>query len=278
MFNYIIKIGDKMDLLRYITDKPTIKKLLVDLSQTTISIFSSEPAMLRINDESIMIVGDIHGDLDALNSILEQKEKLDCKNILFLGDYVDCGVQGAEVLLALFDLKVADPDHVFLLRGNHEDANMNMYYGFFDEIGHDTKFVMRMHSIFQTQPIAAILNNDIFCVHGGIAEDTDLNHIKKSNSYQYLWNDPSDIPGIRKSQRGPNIQEFGPDIVYNFLAKNGLKRIIRAHEFQEDGYRWWFDGKLLSLFSSLNYCGRRNSGAFGIYEDEKLTLYIFDGE
>jgi hypothetical protein len=76
MFNCIIKIGDKMNLSRYITDKSTVKKRLMDLSQTTISIFSSGSAMLRINDESIMIVGDIHGDLDALNSILEQKEKL----------------------------------------------------------------------------------------------------------------------------------------------------------------------------------------------------------
>jgi diadenosine tetraphosphatase ApaH/serine/threonine PP2A family protein phosphatase len=214
--------------------------------------------------------------LDALNSILEQKEKLDCKNILFLGDYVDRGVQGAEVLLALFGLKVADPDHVFLLRENHEDANMNMYYGFFDEIGHDTPFLKRMHSIFETMPVAAILNNDTFCVHGGITKDIDRNHITKSNSYQYLWNDPSDIPGIRKSQRGPNIHEFGPDIVYNFLAKNGLKRIIRAHEFQEDGYRWWFDGKLLSLFSSPDYCGRGNNGAFAIYEDRKLDLFTFN--
>jgi serine/threonine-protein phosphatase PP1 catalytic subunit len=272
-----MKISDKMDLSRYITDKPIIKKRLMDLSQTILQIFVSESAVLRIYDKPIMIVGDIHGDLAALNSILEQKEKLDCKNILFLGDYVDRGSQGAEVLLALFDLKVADPDHVFLLRGNHEDANMNMYYGFFDEIGHDTPFLMRMHSIFETMPVAAILNNDTFCVHGGITEDTDLNHIRKSNSYQYLWNDPSDIPGIRKSQRGPNIQEFGPDIVYNFLAANRLTRIIRAHEFQEDGYRWWFGGKLLSLFSAPNYCGRDNTGAFAIYEAGKLTLYIFDG-
>jgi len=175
-------------------------------------------------------------------------------------------------------LKVADPDHVFLLRGNHEDEHINRYYGFYDEIGHDTPFLMRMHSIFETMPVAAILNNDTFCVNGGITKDIDRNHITKSNSYQYLWNDPSDIPGIRKSQRGPNIQEFGPDVVNDFLAANGLTRMIRAHEFQEDGYRWWFDGKLLSLFSSLNYCGRRNNGAFGIYEDGKLTLYIFDGK
>jgi serine/threonine-protein phosphatase PP1 catalytic subunit len=224
-----------------------------------------------------MVIGDIHGNLQALNYLIDEWEESDCKNILFLGDYVDRGTEGAECLLRLFELKLNAPNHVFLLRGNHEDANMNMYYGFFDEIGHDTKFMMRMHSIYQTMPVAAILNHDIFCVHGGITEDTDLSHITKSNSYQYLWNDPSDNPGINKSTRGPNIQEFGPDVFDAFLVANGLKRIIRAHEFQEDGYWWWFDGKLLSLFSSPNYGGRGNTGAFVIYVDGKLTLYIFDG-
>ena len=258
-------------------DKMIIKNELLKLSEEIIHTFNSEPAVLNITG-STMIVGDIHGDLQALNDLIDEWEEKDCKYLLFLGDYVDRGTEGAECLLKLFELKLADPYHVFLLRGNHEDANMNMYYGFFEEIGHDTKFIMRMHSIFQTLPVATILNNDTFCVHGGITESTDLIHITKSNSYQYLWNDPSDVPGIRKSMRGPNIQEFGPDIVYNFLAKNGLKRIIRAHEFQKDGYRWWFDGKLLSLFSSPDYCGRGNTGAFAIYEDGKLTLYIFDGK
>jgi diadenosine tetraphosphatase ApaH/serine/threonine PP2A family protein phosphatase len=262
--------------MRYMTDKSVIKKRLLDISLTTISIFSSEPAVLRIDDDPIMIVGDIHGDLDALNSILEQKEKLDCKNILFLGDYVDRGVQGAEVLLALFDLKVADPDNVFLLRGNHEDANMNMYYGFFDEIGHDTKFLMRMHSIFQKMPTAAILSNDIFCVHGGISGENDVNTITKANSYQYLWNDPSNKLGINKSNRGEAIKEFGEDVLDTFLKANNFSTLIRAHQYQKEGYRWWFGGKLLSLFSALNYGGRNNKGSFGIYKDKKLDLLTFN--
>ena len=53
----------------------------------------------------IMIVGYIHGNLQAFNSIIEKRNELDCKNILFLGDSVDRGIQGIEVLLSLFQLK-----------------------------------------------------------------------------------------------------------------------------------------------------------------------------
>lgn len=268
---------DKTNLLKYLTDKEVLKNLLLDLKPKMLHLFGAEPAVLNLKG-STMVVGDIHGNLNSLKLMVDEWEESGYDNILFLGDYVDRGTQGVECLAVLFELKLADPYHVFLLRGNHEDANMNMYYGFYDEIGHDTPFLMRMHSLFETMPVAAILSNDIFCVHGGISGENDLNHITKSNSYQYLWNDPSDVPGIRKSTRGPNIHEFGPDLVYNFLATNGLECIIRAHEFQEDGYRWWYDGKLLSLFSSPDYCGRGNTGAFAIIENGKLTLYIFDGK
>ena len=75
--------------------------------------------------------------LQALDFLIRMREGINCKNILFLGDYVDRGLQGTEVLLSLFQLKIEDPEHVFLLRGNHESVEMNIYYGFFEEIGSD---------------------------------------------------------------------------------------------------------------------------------------------
>ena len=69
------------------------------------SIFESEPAVLRIDAEPIMLVGDIHGDMQALEFIIGMREEINCKNILFLGDYVDRGLQGTEVLLRLFQIK-----------------------------------------------------------------------------------------------------------------------------------------------------------------------------
>jgi serine/threonine-protein phosphatase PP1 catalytic subunit len=278
MFYYIIKSGAKMDFDYYFVEKSVNKQRLLDIAPTMLSIFDSEPAVLNIDEGPILVVGDIHGDLNALNIVLDQRDELNCKSILFLGDYVDRGEHSAEVLLILFELKAVDPNHIFLLRGNHEDAYVNIYHGFYDEIGRDTKFIISMHNIFQMMPIAAVLSNDTFCVHGGIVGTDSIDAITKVNPYHYLWNDPTYKLGITNSKRGKGLNNFGPDITEDFLATNGFTRIIRAHEYQELGYEWWFDGKLVSLFSSINYHGRKNKGAFGIYEDKSLALYIFDNE
>jgi diadenosine tetraphosphatase ApaH/serine/threonine PP2A family protein phosphatase len=254
-----------------------IKKRLRKVTKSVFQIFNSEPAVIKITG-STTIVGDIHGNLDALDMILEEWQKSSTINILFLGDYVDRGSQSAECLLTLFELKVVDPTHVFLLRGNHEDQQMNRRDGFYNEIKCDNTFLTHMHSIYETMPVAAILDDGIFCVHGGIPDANSIDTITKDNSYQYLWNDPSDVPGITDSERGFFISNYGPDIVDVFLAKNNLKRIIRAHEFQEKGYKFWFDRKLLSLFSSFNYCGKGNKGAYAEYKDKKLDLYVINIE
>lgn len=53
---------------------------------------------------------------------------------LFLGDYVDRGNHSVETISYLLCLKVAYPDHIFLIRGNHESRMISMTYGFYTEI------------------------------------------------------------------------------------------------------------------------------------------------
>jgi len=91
-----------------------IKKRLRKVTTPVMQIFYNEPTVLRITG-STTIVGDIHGNLDALDIILEEWQKSDTTNILFLGDYIDRGLEGAECLLTLLELKKVDPTHVFLL-------------------------------------------------------------------------------------------------------------------------------------------------------------------
>ena len=55
---------------------------------------------------------------------------LDNQKVLFLGDYVDRGLYGIEVMAYLFALKVHSPANVFLLRGNHETREMTSFYNF----------------------------------------------------------------------------------------------------------------------------------------------------
>ena len=258
-----------------LSDKDAAKKELYVLLPDIDEIFDAEPAVLKINTEPTMLVGDIHGDLEALEYILRMKQKIECKNILFLGDYVDRGPDSTEVLIELFKLKLQDPEHAFLLRGNHETVDMNFYYGFFEEIGYDQNLLSRISRTYEKMPVAAVLSGHTFCVHGGINGIESIKAIEKETAFSYLWNDPSQKQGISASRRGSTVKEFGPDIVEGFLRINNLKRIVRGHRALETGYKWWFDEKLLSLFSCPDYVGFGNAAAFAVFEKEDLKVFIF---
>ncbi len=260
-----------------ISRKIAAKEELLFLLPGIDRVLESEPAVLRIDAESVMVIGDIHGDLEALEFILGKRQEMNCENILFLGDYVDRGPQGTEVLINLFRLKLEDPKHIFLLRGNHETVDMNLYYGYFEEIGFDRSFLSSVSRTYDKMPIAAVLSGNTFCVHGGINGTGSIEDIRKEEdfAFPYLWNDPSKRPGLTASTRGSTVKEFGPDIVDGFLHTNNLKRIIRGHTALEDGYRWWFDGKLLSLFSCPDYVGLGNAAAFVLFEKEEIKLFVF---
>jgi hypothetical protein len=54
-------------------------------------------------------------------------------NYLFLGDFVDRGIYGVEVLLLLMAIKINYSKNVILLRGNHESRNMTENFTFREE-------------------------------------------------------------------------------------------------------------------------------------------------
>lgn len=236
-------------------------------------IFENEPAVLNIAEESIMIIGDIHGNLAALDAVLRHRKEKHITKILFLGDYVDRGTQGIEVLHKLYNLKIAEPNNIFLLRGNHEDKRMNKRYGFFEEIGKDHTVLELLDETFRKMPIATIVNEQLFCVHGGIPNAISIDILTKDNSFQCLWNDPMLENGIFRSRRGIGVYEFGPDITDAFLKINGLEAIIRSHTYIPEGYAILFDGKLISIFSCPNYHGDEGIGVYAIFTDGELSIH-----
>jgi len=218
-------------------------------------------------DTPILIVADLHGDLSALQLALRKRTDLGCDTVIFLGDYIDRGPAHLDVLKRLFSLKKEEPDKIILLRGNHELRKTNRFEGLFRDLEYDEDLYARINQVFDNMPVAAVISDHTFCVHGGIPGPVKLLEITKKDAYPFVWNDPSEENGINQSPRRLGMRTFGEDVFDEFLWVNGLKRMIRGHMVLEDGYRWWFGGKLLSLFSVPDHCGMGNGAAVGVVEE-----------
>ena len=94
-------------------------------------------------------------------------------NYLFLGDYVDRGKQSIETLCLLFAYKIKYPEGVFMLRGNHECQNISRIYGFWDECKrrYSIKLWKEFINLFNVLPVAALVEDRILCMHGGISPE-----------------------------------------------------------------------------------------------------------
>lgn len=190
-------------------------------------------------EDVFYVHGDLHGDIFSL--LLEIKKLIktgiidnffriipDNVTLVFLGDYVDRGQYGCEVLYTMMRLALANPDRVIAVRGNHEDIAINTLYGFKDEVAakfnddsQATKYqyISRMNDFL---PIVFYLGcqesenlvNYVQCCHGGVDEeyipkefldnpktiyqllgDFDQGHSKASpfddakRPYGFMWND-----------------------------------------------------------------------------------------
>jgi serine/threonine-protein phosphatase PP1 catalytic subunit len=188
-------------------------------------------------------LGDIHGQYYDLLRLFEYGEFPPDSNYLFLGDYVDRGKQNMETICLLLAYKIKYPENFFLLRGNHETASINRIYGFYDECRrrYSVKLWKIFTECFNTLPVAALIDDKIICMHGGLSPDLmQLEQIRKLTRptdvpdtgllCDILWSDPEkEVNGWGENERGVSYV-FGPDIVKSFLKKHDLDLICRAHQ------------------------------------------------
>lgn len=93
------------------------------ICQAARDIFLSQPALIELSPP-VKIVGDVHGQYSDLIRLFDMCGFPPAANYLFLGDYVDRGKQSLETILLLLCYKIKYPENFFLLRGNHECANV----------------------------------------------------------------------------------------------------------------------------------------------------------
>jgi len=243
-----------------------------------------------------VLVGDIHGQwYDLIEMFKKAGACPPDKTFLFLGDYVDRGYYSVESVCLLVALKVKYPTKVWMIRGNHESRQITQVYGFYDEClrKYGTPNVWKYFcDLFDFMPLSALVDNKIFCVHGGLSPKIDtLDDIRKLDRVQevphegpicdLIWSDPDDRVGWRVSPRGAGFT-FGAGITDQWSSKNNLILTARAHQLIMEGYQWCHGQKLITLFSCPNYsyrCG--NSAAIMEVPSvevslDKMPITVFD--
>lgn len=240
------------------------------------SVFEAEPTLLELKPP-LNICGDIHGQFSDLLRLFALDNPIPASRYLFLGDYVDRGPQSLEVICLLLALKLRYPDNVYMLRGNHECQEMSELYGFAAEcITKQNKLVYNEFcQLFERIPIAAIISNRIFCVHGGLSPQLEsvsqIKAITRPTSVpetgllaDLLWSDPD------KSTREWGPSERGVTYVWGlnpakrFLAKSKFSVLVRAHQCAMQGIEFPFapDRSVITVFSAPAYVNEfKNKGA-----------------
>lgn len=233
-----------------------------------------QPTLLEL-DAPVNILGDIHGQFRDLLRLFDAGGYPPDQNYLMLGDYVDRGKQSIEVICLLLAFKVKYPEHFFLLRGNHECASINRVYGFYDECKrrYNIRLWRTFADTFNCLPPAALIDDRIFCMHGGLSPELRsfdcVRNLPRPMDVpdtgllcDLLWADP--VEGIdtewNENDRGVSVC-FGKKLLDRVLPSFGLDLIVRAHQVVEDGYEFFGDRQLVTIFSAPDYCGEFNNAA-----------------
>jgi serine/threonine-protein phosphatase 4 catalytic subunit len=183
----------------------------------------------------------------------------------------------------IFLCQVRYPDRIMLIRGNHESRQITQVYGFYDEClrKYGSVNVWRYCTeIFDYLSLSAIIDDRIFCVHGGLSPSlSTLDQIRAIDRKQevphdgpmcdLLWSDPEDIEGWGLSPRGAGYL-FGGDVVRKWNEINGTSLICRAHQLVMEGYKYMFNETLVTVWSAPNYCYRCGNVAAILELDENL--------
>ncbi|CAD5229588.1 unnamed protein product [Bursaphelenchus okinawaensis] len=278
---------------------------LKELLEKGTEVFSAECSLLDVNVPCV-IYGDIHGQYSDLHRWFNLNGWPNRTRTVFLGDFVDRGSHGIEVVAMLTLLKLHFPENIFVVRGNHEEESLNKAYSFYEEVV--ARFTeeeskpkgQQMYSafkkLFMHLPLAVLVGKRILGMHGGISPKMrclqDIRNIKRpiddfevgSLECDLVWSDPDtghDGQGFRPNlEREPQNgigQLFGEECVKEACDRLGIDLMIRGHQAPLYGYAFFAGGKMMTLFSAPGYKGSTendiNMGAcVEVNTDLQLTI------
>jgi len=260
--------------------EPEMKKLCERIKEILL-----EESNVHCVSTPVTVCGDIHGQFYDLKELFRIGGQIPQTNYVFMGDYVDRGYYSLETFTLLLALKARYPDRITLLRGNHESREITQVYGFFDECQQkygNPNVWKYCTEVFDLLTLAALIDGRVLCVHAGISPDLktldDICLINRNQEIPHeggfcdlMWSDPDNsLEGWRISPRGAGWL-FGAHVVTEFMAKNNLDLLCRAHQLVQDGYEYMFDKKLVTVWSAPNYCYRCGNVASILALDSNLN-------
>ncbi|KAI6225600.1 Serine/threonine-protein phosphatase [Aphelenchoides besseyi] len=218
-------------------------------------VILAEPTLLEVKIP-VLIVGDIHGQYKDLRRMFACTggpgiDNAHSRRYLFLGDYVDRGKNSLECICLLMAYKLAYPRMYNLLRGNHESAPINRAYGFFQELQErfneiDAETVWQaFNEFFACLPIAALVQNRILCMHGGLSS-----HLTSLD----------DIRNIKRPLEDPSTNPLACDLLWSdpMVDLTGYQpNTVRG--MMLNGYGFFCRRKLLTVFSAPRYYPEKNN-------------------
>ncbi len=238
----------------------------------------------------LTVLGDLHGCYSILKATVLQSrffERVDAYRkdntqpyplLILLGDYIDRGLFSINgVLRTAMQLFVTAPDHVVMLRGNHEyyvEVNGTMYGGVKPAEAINTlkpllpiDVFRHYRTLFEEMPNMLLLDRFLF-VHGGIPKDRlvkerwkDLSSLNDPDlRFQMMWSDPSTadvIPADLQDQASRFA--FGRMQFRAFMQRLGSHTMVRGHEKVLPGFSASYaDDDHARLFTLFSAGGRDN--------------------
>lgn len=196
LFNRLITMGSTSDVDKWIEQLKRcehIKESEVKLLCAKAREILIEEGNVQSVDSPVTVCGDIHGQFFDLLELFKVGGECPDTNYLFMGDFVDRGFYSVETFLLLLALKVRYPDRITLIRGNHESRQITQVYGFYEECLRKFGSVNVWRyctEIFDYLALAALIDNKIFCVHGGLSPSiSTLDQIRSIDRKQEIPHD-----------------------------------------------------------------------------------------
>ena len=282
--------NSKMDIIH--SNLPFSNQEMFELIKEVKPLLEKDHSLIKIRSPC-KVFGNIHGVYDDLMRYFEsfgnpsddnQMGDINVMQYIFLGDFCDRGLYSLEVILLLFALKIKYPDFIYLIRGHHEDKNINEKYGLGDEckerlgddIANPLSIFCNINKAFDYLPFGVLVDNNILLIHGGIGSSInsleDIENIKRPLSVEHnvtstsqlniidlLWSEYSDnidnieVNNERDKNKNGFIVKYGKERLNKFLAENKINLLITAHQFVKEGFTTFNNDRLLTVFSATNY-------------------------